>query len=169
MSDEECNGIKNNGEPCTYPAKYPDGKCGHHTDTDGVNEKKSMLEENPGIAELIQGEIQNGATVSEACSEANVAQSTHGNWMQKGKDENAKDIYKEYRNGVMRARRTAAKNERRQLKVMCAEQGDTRTYWKIHQEQYGDLYAGDSEESEETQPIFAMPEAIAKEWQQPKQ
>ena len=166
---EECGERKNNGEPCTYPGKYPDGKCGHHTEVEGVGDKQTLLEENPSIAELIQGEIQNGATISEACSEANISKSTHGNWMQKGKQQDASEIFQEYRKGVTRARRTAAKNERRQLKQMCAEEGDTRTFWKIHQEQYGDLYAGESEEAEDSKPIFAMPEEIAKEWQSPTQ
>lgn len=29
--DEQCGEIKNDGEPCDYPAKHEDGKCGIHT------------------------------------------------------------------------------------------------------------------------------------------
>lgn len=32
MTEETCNAVKNDGEPCTYAAKYDDGKCGIHTD-----------------------------------------------------------------------------------------------------------------------------------------
>lgn len=28
----KCNATKNDGDPCTYQAKYDDGKCGIHTD-----------------------------------------------------------------------------------------------------------------------------------------
>ena len=29
---DQCTATKNDGEPCTYDAKYEDGKCGIHTD-----------------------------------------------------------------------------------------------------------------------------------------
>lgn len=32
MTEEQCNATKADGEPCTYPAKYEDGRCGIHTD-----------------------------------------------------------------------------------------------------------------------------------------
>ncbi|MDT3434699.1 hypothetical protein [Haloarcula sp. 1CSR25-25] len=31
MTDEQCGHIKNNGDPCEYTPKYPDGKCGIHS------------------------------------------------------------------------------------------------------------------------------------------
>lgn len=167
MTNDICGHPTQNGGKCQFTAKYEDGKCGHHTDvTEDGDNKKSLLERDESIAELIAGEVQNGATIGEACSEANVARSTHDNWMARGKESDSKEIYSEYRSKVRRARMTAAKNERRQLKVMCAEKGDTRTYWKIHQEQYGDLYAGEESESEQSEPIFAVPEELAAKWQQ---
>lgn len=167
MSDDICGEIKGDGETCTFTPKYDDGKCGHHTDEtpDGDN-KKSLLERNESIMDLIAGEVQNGATIGEACSEADIGRGTHDGWMAKGKEPDSKEAFTKYRREVTRARRTAAKNERRQLKTMCAEQGDTRTFWKIHQEQYGDLYAGDVEETEQPEPIFAVPKELADEWQQ---
>lgn len=164
---EQCGATKNDGNPCTYPPKHPDGRCGHHTrHGEPKANTQTLLEQSPEIKDLIAGEVQNGATIGEACSEANINRSTHDNWINRGKQDDADDIYQEYRREVTRARRTAAKNERRQLKVMCAEAGDTRTYWKIHQEQYGDLYADDVGAVEDRVPIFNVPDEIAKEWQQ---
>lgn len=51
---KECGHTKNNGEPCTFPAKYSDGKCGHHTSDQDESKKK----ENYGVcgAEKSNGE-----------------------------------------------------------------------------------------------------------------
>lgn len=37
MTDDadQCSAVKNNGELCTYEAKYADGKCGIHSDENG--------------------------------------------------------------------------------------------------------------------------------------
>ena len=141
MSDI-CGAKTGDGGECQFKAKYPDGKCGHHTEHEEQG-GHTILEQKPEIKDLMEGEIQNGATIPEACAEAGINPSTHRNWLQKGKDPGSDNIFKDYRTAVTRARNIAAKNERRHLKQMCAEKGDTRTFWKIHKEQYGDLYAED--------------------------
>lgn len=172
MVEEQCGYVKNDGDACTFAPKYPDGRCGHHTDHEtGSTGRTSRLNENPEVITLMAGEIRQGATISEALAEVEektgvfIAQSTHGNWMQRGKSDADDSIYKEYRKEVMRARKNAARSERRQLKQECLENGDTRTFHKLHKEQYGDLYDGDVNEDSVTAP-FAIPEDLMEEWQQ---
>jgi len=174
MSDDICGHTKNDGEKCTFSPKHSDGKCGHHTDTDESKPQgaPSKLKENTEVIDLIGNEIERGATISEALSEVEqktgvyIARGTHDGWMAKGKREGTADVYAKYRSEVKRARNIAARSDRRNLVNKCRETDDTRTWWKVHQQQYGDLYAGDTEETEESEPIFAVPEELADEWQQ---
>jgi len=172
MVEEQCGYVKNDGEPCSFSPKYSDGRCGHHTDVDGGSSgPTSRLEDNPEVAELMAEEVRQGATVLEALAEVEektgvyITESTHRNWMQRGKSDTEQTIYKDYRTGVMRARKTAARSERRQLKQQCIDNGDTRTLHKIHKEMYGDLYDGEMD-GDSAAPPFAIPEDLMKEWQQ---
>jgi len=170
--DDICGYVKNDGEECTFSPKYSDGRCGHHTDVDGGSSgPTSRLEENPEVIELMAEEIRQGATVLEALAEVEektgvyISESTHRNWMQRGKSDTKQTLYKDYRTGVMRARNNAAKSERRKLMQECIENGDTRTLHKIHKEMYGDLYDNDTSGETVAAP-FAIPEDLMKEWQQ---
>lgn len=169
---DECGHIKNDGEPCTFPGKYPDGKCGHHTEHTETNTgRPNKLKQNKELINLIGDEIEQGATIPEALAEVEqktgvtIARSTHGKWMSKGKREESDEIYKKYRTEVRRARTKAARNDRKLLTQTCREQGDTRTWYKVHKEQYGDLYAEDMLGGEDATPVFNVPEDIVEEWQ----
>jgi len=95
-----------------------------------------------------------------------VAKSTHDNWMAKGKSANKQDIYKEYRRGVTRARKSGKRAERQSINRRAIEDGDLRLQWKIHMQKYGDEYADDTEAVEVSDPPFAVPEELIEEWQQ---
>jgi hypothetical protein len=147
---DECGADTADGGTCGFNGKYPDGRCGHHTDHT-PDRKQSKLEANPEVVDLVIQEIEHGATVSEALAEVEektgvfIAQSTHGNWLSKGRDDSNPDIYAEYRKGVTRARKTGKRRDRDTIKRRAQEKDDVRLLWKIHKEQYGDEYDSDTE------------------------
>jgi hypothetical protein len=174
-SNDICGEEKNDGTTCTFSPKYSDGKCGHHTETKETNTgRPSKLKENKEVIQLIGDEIERGATINEALAEVEqktgitIARSTHGNWMAKGAKEDSEGIFKEYRTEITRARNMAARTDRRNLINKCRETDDTRTWWKVHQQQYGDLYA-DETVDDDARPVFNVPEDIVEEWQPVKQ
>lgn len=169
--DDICGHIKNDGKQCQFSPSYPDGKCGHHTEhNDTTQGRPNKLKENQEVINLIGDEIEQGATIAEALAEVEqktgitIARSTHGKWMAKGKREESEDIYKKYRTEVRRARTKAARKDRNLLTQTCREQGDTRTWYKVHKEQYGDLYDDDMIDDDEATPVFNVPEDIVEEW-----
>lgn len=139
--DDVCGHEKNNGEPCTFSARYPDGKCGHHTEHDtgeADTGRESMLEKDESIIDLIAGCLQNGDTVPEACAEAGISEDAYYRWRRKGKDDDG--LYSQFRKETARARRIAGKRDREELKRACRDKDDTRTWLKLHMNQYGDTY-----------------------------
>lgn len=170
--DDLCEHPKNDGEACTFSAKYEDGKCGHHTDVEekATTGKQSKLEKNPELIDLIDDEMARGATISEALAEAEektgviLPRSTHDNWMQKGRQEDAKAVYAEYRSMVRRSRERGKKTDRNSIKQAAREKGDVRTWLEVHKMQFGDLYNEDDSTEDKTVP-FAIPEELINEWQ----
>jgi len=168
MSDK-CGAPTNDGGTCSFGAKFPDGKCGHHTQHDTATTpkgKQSLLEKDESIIDLIAGEVQNEATIGEAIAEASIPRGTHDRWMAKGKDESSKDVYQKYRSEITQARKIAKKNDRKRIEKDAIDQGDLRLRWKIHMQQYGDAYEGDITATDEGSVPFAIPEELIDEWQQ---
>ena len=82
----ECGHIKNDGEPCTFSAKYEDGKCGHHTEEqeyEGGRPSKLSYERQEKIA----GEIEQGKSLNSAARMAGVDPSTVYGWIDRGESE----------------------------------------------------------------------------------
>jgi len=86
MSDtsEQCGVTKNDGEPCTHPGKYDDGKCGYHTE-----EKES----GPGRPSKIDDHrddvlqaARNGLTIENCANAAGVGESTLYDWLNEHED-----------------------------------------------------------------------------------
>jgi len=95
MSNDTCDAIKNNGEPCTYDAKYEDGKCGIHTDHNPRQDpggRPSLLEEYED--DILTGARQ-GMTLEGCARLAGVAEKTLHSWINKNE---------EFRKSLKRAR-----------------------------------------------------------------
>lgn len=79
---EQCNATKNNGEGCSYPAKYDDGKCGIHTeeteDTDPGGRPSKYSEER--ATQAIEA-AEEGKSKSGCARAAGVPQSTLQDWL----------------------------------------------------------------------------------------
>jgi len=109
-------------------------------DSSALGGRKSQLHEHSEIVDLVAGELQNGATVPEACAEAGISTSAYHKWRQKGEADNADNVFVEFLEETTRARRIGAKRDRERLKDLIADEGDTRTWYKLHHDQYGDSY-----------------------------
>jgi hypothetical protein len=55
MTDEICTATKNDGEPCTYTAKYDDGKCGIHTEANTQGRPSKFDEARDDLLEAADG------------------------------------------------------------------------------------------------------------------
>lgn len=163
MSDEDICGSTNttSGEPCQFS---PGESCPWHDVDEPPRTRITLLEEEPHITELVAGELQNESTVPEACAEAGISVSQYEKWYARGRDEDADDIFRDFRRECRRARMIAAGSDRETVKRHARENGDTRTLWKAHMQQYGDIYAEEgAEPAAETVP-FGVPDDLIEKW-----
>jgi hypothetical protein len=146
MTDDDICGSTDtaSGEPCQRIAGWgrdtDSGFCIDHADGDGGTGRQSALVQSPEIVDLVAGELSNGATVPEACAEAGISTSAYHEWRRNGEADDAPDVFVEFLEETTRARRIGAKRDRERLKDLIAETGDTRTWYKLHHDQYGDSY-----------------------------
>jgi len=166
MSEDICGSTNTtSGEPCNFT---PGDSCPWHDSENPAEGRKTRLEENPELKDLIVGELQAGATVPEACAEAGLSSTqTYYNWRDRGREENPEDVFLEFLEETTHARRIASKNDRRELKSECKERGDTRTWYKLHHDQYGDTYGKEEAEDRPTgSEGFGIPDELIEQWQQ---
>lgn len=165
MGDDKCGAETTSGDPCKNPAE----SCPWHGEDAHAEPRKTLLEEQPEIKELVVGELQNGATVPEACSEAGVTKRQYYAWRRRG-EEADKGVFRDFRDETTHARRIASREDRRDLKAKCKENDDTRTWYKLHHDQYGDTYGEEEQDSRQTggQP-FGIPDDLIDQWQQEAQ
>jgi len=143
MTDEICGAETTQDHPCQNPAD----SCPWHGENATAEPRNTLLEEQPEVKEIIVGELQAGATVPEACAEAGVTKRQYYLWRDKADDN---DLFRDFRNETTHARRIASKQDRHSLKQRCIENDDTRTWYKLHHDQYGDTYGKESEDERET-------------------
>lgn len=145
MTDEDiCGEPTGNDTPCQRAAGWgrdeDTGPCIDHADGEGHTGRTALLERDPSIIEVMEGELQNGATVPEACAEARITVDQYHKWRRRGEADDADELYRKFRKQTARARRIAAKRDRSNVKEIAEQTGDTRTLYKIHHDQYGDTY-----------------------------
>jgi len=132
------------GDPCSRDAGWgrdaDSGPCIDHVDSNAGTGRRCELKQDESIIDLVAGELQNGATVPEACAEAGIGTSSYHDWRRQGEADEADAVFVEFLEETTRARRVGAKRDRERLKELIAETGDTRTWYKLHHDQYGDSY-----------------------------
>jgi hypothetical protein len=165
MSEDICGSTNTtSGEPCKFT---PAESCPWHDSENPAEGRKTRLEENPEIKDLIVGELQAGATVPEACAEAGISKHQYYDWNRRGKDSDADSVFSKFSKETTHARRIASKNDRRELKSKCKENNDTRTWYKLHHDQYGDTYGKEEAEDRATgSEGFGVPDELIEQWQQ---
>ena len=165
MSDEElCGAPTTKGRPCQNAAE----SCPWHGEDAHAEPRKTLLEEQPEIKDIIVGELQAGATVPEACAEAGVRKSAYYQWRNRGKEDDVPAIFTEFTEETTHARRIASKEDRRNLKDRCKETNDTRTWYKLHHDQYGDTYGQEEEDERDTGDVvrLGVPDELTEQWEQ---
>jgi transposase-like protein len=162
---DTCGAESSDGTPCEWD-EAERGECPYHGENADPDTRNTLLEDNPEIKEIIIGELQAGATVPEACAEADITKRQYYLWRDKA-EEDEDGIFRNFRDETTRARRVASKQDRQRLKDKCIENDDTRTWYKLHHDQYGDTYGEEDRESRDTggQP-FAIPDELINKWQQ---
>lgn len=132
----------------------------------GTGGRRAELEQHTEIVDLVAGELQNGATVPEACAEAGISARSYHNWRRKGEQRESDgvdaddDVFVQFLQETTRARRIGAKRDRERLKDLIADEGDTRTWYKLHHDQYGDSYEEEGGDGDAAEGIpLVVPEA----------
>jgi len=164
MTDEICGAETTQDHPCQNPAD----SCPWHGENATAEPRNTLLEEQPEIKEIIVGELQAGATVPEACAEAGVTKDQYYDWNRRGKESDAKKLFSEFSKETTHARRIASKQDRHNLKQRCIENDDTRTWYKLHHDQYGDTYGQEEADGRETGDSLRLnvPDELKEQWQQ---
>lgn len=151
------------GKPCKWNESEK-GPCPWHSDEGDANTRNTVLEDQPEVKEIIVGELQAGATVPEACAEAGIRKSAYYEWRKRGREEDSANIFSEFVDETTHARRIASKQDRNRLKDKCIENNDTRTWYKLHHDQYGDSYGQEEEEERQTGVRQTIPETVVNQW-----
>lgn len=100
MTEDTCTATKNNGDPCTYAAKYDDGKCGIHTDETDTDPggRPSKLDDH--WDDILTGARQ-GMTLAGCARLAGVDESTLHKW-KKENDEFSKSLLRARAQGELK-------------------------------------------------------------------
>ncbi|UIP00346.1 DNA-packaging protein [Halobaculum sp. CBA1158] len=96
--DEECGALKNDGERCEYTPKYPDGRCGIHTDetdTDPGGRPSKFEAVKDDLLEAADGPLN----LKQVANRGGIARSTLYDYL---------DEHEEFSDSFKRARGTAA-------------------------------------------------------------
>lgn len=166
MTNTVCGEPRSDGDACQWDVDAK-GPCPFHGDNADPNTRDTLLEQQPEIKEIVVGELQAGATVPEACAEAGISKNQYYDWCNRGDEPDCKPVFSDFSDETTHARRIASKQDRQNLKERCMETDDTRTWYKLHHDQYGDTYG--KEESEERATggeTFAVPDELIEKWQQ---
>lgn len=91
MSDDVCGEIKNDGEECTFPGKYPDGKCGHHTESEENEPQGRPSKISKQKVDQITANIAEGKSDASAFRLADLDPKTKYNWLDKVDPESVPD------------------------------------------------------------------------------
>jgi hypothetical protein len=96
MADaNQCSATKNDGEPCTFTAKYDDGKCGVHSDENPRQDPGGRPSELGQYKDDILHGAEQGMTLAGCARMAGVAEKTLHAWLNK---------HDEFRKSLRRAR-----------------------------------------------------------------
>lgn len=153
VEDEICGHEKvRDSEPCQFQAKYPDGKCGHHTECDEPVEKEPKKQGRPSKLsyqrqEQICGAIEKGRSVESAARRAGVSVPTVYNWIDRGQSEVEAGKENEYTEFFKRFTQARGEGEEWYFSMameIAKEEGDHRFIASLMKQRYPDAW-GDTE------------------------
>ena len=176
MSDEICGEEKGDGEQCTYTPKYPDGKCGFHTEEDEPVEEESNPVGRPTKLsyerqEQIASDIEQGKSINSAARKAGVTPNTVFNWLDRGESEKEagnENEYVEFFNRITRAKGQGEDFYFSLALQLAKENEDHRFIASLMKQRYPDSWA-ESEDSpgvnDSAGTVINIPESVTEKWQ----
>jgi len=138
-----CGETKNNGEKCTYSPKYSDGKCGHHTEEKGPEDRGRPTKLTKQREEQIASAIENGRSMTSAARMAGVSRNAVYSWIEKGEDQD-EGVYAEFHDRLRRAQGNGVDFYFSLALEMAREEGDHRFIASLMKQRYPDSW-GDTE------------------------
>jgi transposase-like protein len=167
---EECGAPTTNGGTCSFNAKYEDGKCGHHTDVDGVGDNEGRPTKlSYERQEKIATAIENGKSISIAARQNDVSPKTVTNWAEKGESDLENGKENEYTEFFRRFRRALGHKENWYLELvleMAQENGDHRFIMSMLKNEFPNEW-GDTETGVEADTVkLEVSERVRSTWPQ---
>jgi transposase-like protein len=137
MSDI-CGAETTDGGTCEFEGKYPDGRCGHHTDTEQPYEDRdSKLTKQR--QEQIASAIEQGRSMQSAARRAGITPQTVYNWLDKGEGQK-EGLYNEFFERITHARGEGEEFYMNLALQMAKENGDHRFIASLMKQRYPDSW-----------------------------
>jgi len=164
---ETCGHTKNDGEPCTFPVKYPDGKCGHHTDCEEPIEQENNGPGRPTKLtkerqERIATAVEEGVPLVAACRMNDIAHQTHSNWMERGQEQD-EGIFAEYFGRLARALGHDQNEKTQEMWEAAKERNDTGAMLTVLKQRYPETW-GESDIGEANTVKLEVSERVTNSW-----
>lgn len=148
MTDDQCDYIKDGGEPCELPACREDGRCWHHTEAEerknGGRESKLTRARQERIAQA----IEDGESITAAARKNGIHPETLRRWMRQG-EQQEQGIYADFYDRLTRARGVGESFYVQALIEIAKENDDTATLMTMLKQRYPESW-GDVERGEQT-------------------
>lgn len=169
--DDICGYVKNDGEECGFSPKYPDGRCGHHTehDTGAENDEGRPSKLSYERQEKIAQALEQGKSLNSAARMAGVTPNTVYNWLDRGESQkqNGKDNeYTEFFNRITRAKGQGEDFYFNLALQLAKENEDHRFIASLMKQRYPDSW-GDTETGVDAEQgtTINIPESVTDKWQ----
>jgi len=172
-STDICGHIKNDGEECEFQPKYPDGKCGFHTEEDEPIEEDTR--DGPGRPtkltyekqEKIASDIEQGRSMASAARKQDITPQTVHNWMQRGesdKEEGKENEYTEFFERLTRAKGYGEEWYFQAIMDLAQENEDHRFLMSLMKQRYPDSW-GETETGVDADTVkLEVSERVSKSW-----
>jgi lambda repressor-like predicted transcriptional regulator len=135
---EECGAELSDGGTCSFNAKFPDGKCGHHTEeNDSYQDRDSKLTKQR--QEEIAQAIERGKSINSASRMAGISPQTFYNWLDKG-EQQEEGVYAEFFDRITHAKGKGEDFYFNTVWELAKQQGDHRFLASLMKQRYPDSW-----------------------------
>jgi len=164
---DKCNAETNSGGKCEFEAKYPDGRCGHHTEHKQAYDNRDGKLTKQRQEEIAQA-IERGKSLNSAARMAGVTPQTVYNWLDKGEGQE-EGIYKECFERITRAKGHGEDVYFNTVWQMAKEEGDHRFLASLMKQRYPDSW-GDTDTGVKADSVtIEVSENVKSSWPEPEQ
>lgn len=173
MTEDECGEIKNDGDPCTFAAKYDDGKCGHHTECDTGAERREGRPTKLSYErqEKIANAIEAGKSLTSAARMAGIDRTAVYGWLDRGeadKEAGKDNEFTEFYDRLTRAKGHGEDFYFNLALELARENEDHRFIASLMKQRYPDSWAADDDSpgvNDEAGTVINIPDSVTERWQ----